>query len=233
MGSGEYAGGAHNTSQTLDAPPARRPPPSSKAQACQPDSAKVTAAAAQGQDSGVGHHTPVRPGPRTARKRALASHADRRAPRRPGPECRAARGAQEAKAAWAGLHVSRAHAPGPRARVGRLGLVPRPRQPSRRRSEPGPSGGNPPPALNFQPAPAREGLPELVSPAPSGGSAGKPGASSGVQGPVTESGRIFSDPVMSRHGPRLGQGGKEPAHGSARGSTSSSLLQGGPLNSRT
>lgn len=39
-------------------PTAHRPPPSSKAQACQPDSTKVrTAAAVQGQDSGVGHRT--------------------------------------------------------------------------------------------------------------------------------------------------------------------------------
>lgn len=198
MGSGEYPG-AHTTPPKHWTPPPPLPaglPPSSKPQACQPDSAKVTtAAAAQGQDLGVGHRTPVEARASDGQKRAMASHTDHRAPRRPGQE---RRGAQEAKAAWAGLHVSRAHAPGPWARVGRLGLVPRPRQPSRRRSEPGPSRGSPPPALNFQHAPAREGLPELVSPAPSGGPAGKPGASSGVQGPVTESGRIFSDPVMSR-----------------------------------
>lgn len=82
-------------------------------------------------------------------------------------------------------------------------------------------GGSPPPALSqglqayFQPAPAREGLPELVSPAPSGGPPGKPGASQRVQGPATESGR--TSVTLSRHGPGLGQGGKDPAHGSAEG----------------
>lgn len=75
---------------------------------------------------------------------------------------------------------------------------------------PAPSLEQPSPSPQFQPAPGQGGPPELVSSAPSGGPPRKPGASPGVQGPATELGRIFIDPVMSRHGPWLGQGGKGP-----------------------
>lgn len=145
----------------------------------------------------------------------MGEQAERRKQRQPGPaSTRHGLTCQARGLGWADLGWSC-------GRVSQVGC----------RSEPSPSLGAalPQPSISSL-LQVREGLPELVSSAPSGGPPRKPGASPGVQGPATELGRIFSDPVMSRHGPGLGQGGKDPAHGSARGSTSSSVLQGGPLN---
>lgn len=161
-----------------------------------------------------------RPGPRTARKRALALHADHRAPRGPGPERRGAQAAGRPLCVT-GLRARPAGSGQADSESAKKAAAVNPACP--------PPGGSPPPALTlglhayFQPTPAREGLPELVSPAPSGGPPGKPGASQGVQGPATESGRSFSDPV-SRHGPELGRGARTPHTGLQRGSTE------GPLN---